>query len=122
LAGKQRKLTFDDAPTTGSNNPVKSGGIYDAIADKLSQVTVNAIPAGSVAVEDNLASSSKVNALSANMGAELYALIQILFQQLNMIEVSEDGLYFIDSNDNVGVCIDSDGLHAINILEHVITG
>ena len=28
LAGKQDNLTFDDEPTSGSNNPVKSGGIY----------------------------------------------------------------------------------------------
>ena len=31
LATKQDVLTFDDAPTSGSDNPVKSGGIYDAI-------------------------------------------------------------------------------------------
>ena len=31
LAGKQDTLTFDDAPEAGSDNPVKSGGIYDAI-------------------------------------------------------------------------------------------
>lgn len=31
LAGKQDTLTFDDAPESGSDNPVKSGGIYDAI-------------------------------------------------------------------------------------------
>lgn len=29
--GKQDVLTFDDVPTAGSNNPVKSGGVYDAI-------------------------------------------------------------------------------------------
>lgn len=34
LASKQDKLTFDDTPTNGSNNPVKSNGIYDALADK----------------------------------------------------------------------------------------
>lgn len=33
LAEKQDTLTFDDAPTNGSNNPVKSGGIYQAIQD-----------------------------------------------------------------------------------------
>lgn len=76
----------------------------------------------SIGVINDLTTGGADKALSASMGAELYALIQILFQQLNMIEVSEDGLYFIDSNDNIGVCIDSDGLHAINILEHVITG
>ena len=31
LAGKQDTLTFDNAPTENSNNPVKSGGIYTAI-------------------------------------------------------------------------------------------
>ena len=31
LAGKQDVLTFDNEPTSGSNNPVKSGGVYDAV-------------------------------------------------------------------------------------------
>ena len=31
LAGKQDVLTFDNEPTNGSNNPVKSGGVYNAI-------------------------------------------------------------------------------------------
>ena len=35
LAAKQDVLTFDDAPTYGSDNPVKSNGIYTAIAGKL---------------------------------------------------------------------------------------
>ena len=34
LAGKQDTLTFDDSPTSGSDNPVKSGGIYTALAGK----------------------------------------------------------------------------------------
>lgn len=34
LAGKQGTLTFDDVPTDGSNNPVKSNGVYDALATK----------------------------------------------------------------------------------------
>lgn len=34
LAGKQNTLTFDDSPTSGSDNPVKSGGIYTALAGK----------------------------------------------------------------------------------------
>lgn len=28
ISGKQDELTFDNTPTSGSNNPVKSGGIY----------------------------------------------------------------------------------------------
>lgn len=31
LAGKQNTLTFDTTPTTGSTNPVTSGGVADAI-------------------------------------------------------------------------------------------
>lgn len=31
LAGKQNALTFDSAPTSGSSNPVTSGGVYSAI-------------------------------------------------------------------------------------------
>lgn len=34
LAGKQDTLTFDSVPTSGSDNPVKSGGIYSALAEK----------------------------------------------------------------------------------------
>lgn len=33
LAAKQDTLTFDNTPTENSNNPVKSGGIYTAIAN-----------------------------------------------------------------------------------------
>lgn len=33
LAGKQDNLTFDDVPTAGSPNPVKSGGIYTCNAE-----------------------------------------------------------------------------------------
>lgn len=34
IDAKQDVLTFDNTPTSGSNNPVKSGGIYDALALK----------------------------------------------------------------------------------------
>lgn len=34
LAGKQDTLTFDSAPTSGSDNPVTSGGVYTALASK----------------------------------------------------------------------------------------
>lgn len=34
LAAKQDVLTFDNNPTRGSSNPVKSGGVYTAISDE----------------------------------------------------------------------------------------
>lgn len=33
LAGKQPTLTFDTIPTEGSNNPVESGGVYNTLAN-----------------------------------------------------------------------------------------
>ncbi len=36
LATKQNSLTFDSAPTSGSTNPVTSGGIYTALSSKAS--------------------------------------------------------------------------------------
>lgn len=31
----QTKLTFDSAPTASSTNPVESGGVYSALANKI---------------------------------------------------------------------------------------
>lgn len=39
LATKQDALTLDSSPTNGSNNPVKSSGIYSALATKADQTT-----------------------------------------------------------------------------------
>lgn len=42
---KQDVLTFDNVPTSGSNNPVKSGGIYSTITDmKLTKIWENSTP------------------------------------------------------------------------------
>ena len=39
LDGKQATLTFDNSPTSGSSNPVKSGGVYDAFAKEIMYFT-----------------------------------------------------------------------------------
>lgn len=41
---KQDNLTFDNVPTEGSNNPVKSGGIYTALAGKQDTLTFDTVP------------------------------------------------------------------------------
>ena len=41
---KQDKLTFDNAPTSGSSNPVKSSGIYTALQGKQSSLTFDSTP------------------------------------------------------------------------------
>lgn len=45
LSGKQDVLTFDTQPTPGSTNPVTSGGVADAIAGATTMTTTLAIPA-----------------------------------------------------------------------------
>ena len=59
VSGKQDTLTFDNAPTVNSNNPVKSGGIYTAIENAKTTIvqttgtsTVNVM--SQKAVTDNL--------------------------------------------------------------------
>lgn len=44
LDGKQAQLTFDDAPTENSNNPVKSGGIKSALDNKQNNLTFDTTP------------------------------------------------------------------------------
>ena len=44
LNEKQDALTFDNAPTEGSTNPVTSGGIYTALAGKQATLTFDTVP------------------------------------------------------------------------------
>lgn len=44
LQGKQSSLTFDNVPTSGSSNPVKSSGIYTALQGKQSSLTFDSTP------------------------------------------------------------------------------
>lgn len=59
LSGKQATLTFDNVPTDSSNNPVKSGGVYDAIEEAkalfLTGVTVSAVTSGTIVSVSNAA-------------------------------------------------------------------
>lgn len=43
LAGKQNTLTFDTTPTTGSTNPVTSGGIATAIEQSTASVGIGSL-------------------------------------------------------------------------------
>lgn len=42
--GLQNELTFDNAPTENSDNPVKSGGIFTALSDKQDSLTFDSEP------------------------------------------------------------------------------
>ena len=63
LSGKQATLTFDDTPTSGSSNPVKSGGVYTALGNKQDTVTFD----GTYSASTNKAAtvSTVTNAVNA---------------------------------------------------------
>ena len=63
LLTKQAVLTFDNAPTSGSNNPVKSGGIYTALQGKQDTLTFDNAPTED---SDNPVKSGGVYAALAN--------------------------------------------------------
>lgn len=44
LAGKQPTLTFDTIPTEGSENPVESSGVFNALATKQDTLTLDSNP------------------------------------------------------------------------------
>lgn len=46
---KQDALTFDNAPTANSNNPVTSGGVYSALGSKQDNLTSSSVTSGTVA-------------------------------------------------------------------------
>lgn len=91
-------VVLDDAPTAGSDNGVKSGGVKtaldakanaadvptktemaDAIDDALGEAQVTVVPANSVGVIASLGSDSDEDALSASMGKKLkVAMLTIL--------------------------------------------
>jgi len=44
LSGKEDTLTFDSTPTSGSSNPVMSGGVYTALSGKQNSLTFDTTP------------------------------------------------------------------------------
>ena len=54
---KQGTLTFDNAPTSGSTNPVTSGGVYTALAGKQGTLTFDSSPTEN---SDNLVKSGVI--------------------------------------------------------------
>ena len=78
LNSKQNSLTFDNVPTEGSNNPVKSGGVYNAVKAEedarlnLAQ-TVSEIGGDVSQIEDVIpAGATELNQLVANASMEAY--------------------------------------------------
>ena len=68
LSAKQNTLTFDNSPTSGSNNPVKSGGVYTALGNKVDVVSGKGLSTNDFTTTlkdklDGIASGAQVNVI-----------------------------------------------------------
>lgn len=77
--GLQSALTFDNAPTSGSNNPVKSGGIYTALAGKVDKVAGKGLSANDYTNEE------KAKLATIEQGAEANTIEHITVNGVEMI-------------------------------------
>ena len=65
---------------------------------------------------NNLTEGGATAALSAEMGKRLEEEIQTNTLTIEHHNVTEDGIFFVDTFLNVGAKINSDGLFAINMI------
>lgn len=94
LAGKQDTLTFDSTPTENSTNPVESGGVYDALSAKQDELTFDSEP-----------TIGSTNPVTSNGVAEALQNVQI--------DIATEQKAGIVKPDGTSVTIDNDGtIHA----------
>lgn len=81
LAGKQDTLTFDNAPTSGSDNPVKSGGVYTALSGKQDTLTFDNTPTSD---SDNPVKSGGIyTALQGKENADRFIVVNTTYITLS---------------------------------------
>lgn len=70
--GKQDALTFDNTPTNGSSNPVKSGGVYAALDNKVNKVDGKGLSTNDFTDSDKAQITTNKNGIAAvaNAGAK----------------------------------------------------
>ena len=77
MQGKQDALTIDATPTSGSTNPVQSGGVYTALQNKLEEVVAanvdsESATSGQVLTADGSGGASWQTPQSSGGGTQLY--------------------------------------------------
>lgn len=81
--GLQPELTFDVVPTSGSNNPVKSGGIYTALAGKVDKV------AGKDLSTNDYTTTEKTKLAGIEAGAEVNIITGITLNGEPLVPVNK---------------------------------
>ena len=111
LDAKQDELTFDNAPTASSDNPVKSGGIKTALDAKQDTLT-----AGSNITIDPV--SHEISASGAGFGTIYRKTVDLAQSASRTIAFDPTG-YSYDSTDRIDVYIN--GLHAIENTDYTLS-
>lgn len=105
LSGKQNTLTFDNTPTANSNNPVKSGGVYSALGDKVSWSNAEKSVKKNICDVNNALSAS--NFISANnddiLSFKDVSTIAWTNTYIGKIYVESGKQYVLTTNDGQGL-------------------
>jgi len=123
IATKQDTLTFDDTPTSGSTNPVTSGGIYDAIDNAATKTDTITLAAASWSGSDPYTQTVTLSGYTVTANTRVD--IACDYNALNAM--AADGvttLYFENSNGtitaySVGAAPSSDVTVFANIYETI---
>ena len=83
LAGKQANLTFDDSPMSGSNNPVKSGGIYTRNNEIIAMITALDAAKQDVLTFDTTPTENSTNPVTSNGVYQAINLVQAALAALD---------------------------------------
>ena len=82
--GLQNELTFDNVPTQNSNNPVKSGGVYSALAEKVTA------EAGKVLSSNDYTTAEKTKLAGIEAGAEVNVIEKIVLNGVELVPANKE--------------------------------
>lgn len=112
LAAKQNTLTFDNAPTEDSTNPVTSGGVYTALAAKQNTIdSEHKLPAANVSGLKNVATGGEFMDLDDVKDSANYDTV-MNYIEVGTVETNDGGAWlwgYVDGEPTFIRVVDSTG-------------
>lgn len=112
LAAKQNTLTFDNAPTENSTNPVTSGGVYTALAAKQNVIdSEHKLPAANVSGLKNVATGGEFMDLDDVKDSANYDTV-MNYIEVGTVETNDGGAWlwgYVDGEPTFIRVVDSTG-------------
>ena len=132
---RQVAIEIKTETQVGGNTAARVGGAFERVADALEGTQqIEDMDAAVAAVQQAAAENEQtiqdiVNSLavvqttgqstSAVMSQKAVTDELSNLKNIGQFYVKEDGLFFVDTNNYIGVKIDGNGLHAINLIEYI---